>query len=213
MVLLKVLLLIIAFSHTPGASSQPDKPVILVLGDSISTGYGIDLSQGWVNLLEQRLLSNGFPHRVVNASVSGDTSRGGLARLTDTLNRHRPDIVVLELGGNDGLRGLDLKELEKNLAAIIERSQQSGAHVLVAEMRIPPNYGPRYTEKFQALFRELAERYQATLIPFILDGVATNPALMQQDGIHPRAEAQPVILDNVWQVLEPLLKEPLLKTS
>jgi acyl-CoA thioesterase-1 len=201
-----VLLLLITLCCAPVASSQPDEPVILVLGDSISAGYGIKLSQGWVSLLEQRLLANGFPHRVVNASISGDTSRGGLARLPDALDRHRPNLVILELGGNDGLRGLNLRELEKNMAAMIELSQQSGARVLIAEMRIPPNYGPRYTEKFQALFRELAERYQATLIPFMLNGVATNPALMQQDGIHPRANAQPVMLNNVWRALEPLLK-------
>ena len=203
---LEVLPLLIALVFAPAVSTQVAEPTILVVGDSISAGYGIKLSEGWVNLLERRLRANGFPHQVINASISGDTSRGGLARLPDALARHRPDFVILELGGNDALRGLRLTELKKNMAAMTELSQQSGARVLIAEMRIPPNYGPRYTEKFQAVFGELAERYQATLIPFMLEGVATDPTLMQQDGIHPRAKAQPLMLDKVWQVLEPLLK-------
>lgn len=182
-------------------------PTILVLGDSLSASHGFAASQGWVNLLESRLEEQGFPHRVVNASISGDTSQGGLTRFPATLERHQPDIVILELGGNDGLRGLSLKTLEQNLAAIIELSQRNGAHVLLAEMRIPPNYGPRYTQKFQGLYKNLANRYQISLIPFLLDGVADSKQLMQSDGIHPRAEAQPQILDNVWPVLLPVLDE------
>jgi acyl-CoA thioesterase-1 len=181
-------------------------PTILVLGDSLSASHGFAASQGWVNLLERRLQEQGFPHQVVNASISGDTSQGGLARLPATLERHQPDIVILELGGNDGLRGVSLNTLEKNLAAIIELSQRNGARVLLAEMRIPPNYGPRYTQKFQSLYEKLATRYQISLIPFLLDGVADNKQLMQRDGIHPRAEAQPQILDNVWPVLLPVLE-------
>lgn len=184
------------------------QPTIMVLGDSLSSGYGLELSQGWVSLLQQRLEQAGYPHRVINASISGDTTRGGLARLPAALANHQPDIVILELGGNDGLRGLALEALAQNLAAMIERSRQAGARVALAEIRIPPNYGPRYTKQFQALYGELAERYQLPLIPFLLNGVADNKDLMQADGIHPRAEAQPRILDNVWPVLEPLLPSP-----
>lgn len=183
------------------------EPTILVVGDSLSAGYGIEISQGWVNLLQKRLQEAGFPHRIVNASISGDTTRGGLARLPAALERHDPAIVILELGGNDGLRALSLQEIKANLAAMIELSRQAGARLILVEMRIPPNYGPQYTEKFQALFGELAARYDLPLVPFLLTGVADNPALMQGDGIHPRAEAQPRIVDNVWPVLEPLLNE------
>ncbi len=185
---------------------KADEPVILVLGDSLSAGFGIDLSQGWVNLLAQRLRENGFPHRVVNASISGDTSRGGLARLPSALELHQPDIVIVELGANDGLRGFSLNEIRDNLAAMIDASRQAGARVLLAEMRIPPNYGPRYGKKFQALYRDLAEPPDVTLIPFLLEGVAGNPELMQEDGLHPQVEAQPLILDNVWPALSALLE-------
>jgi len=184
---------------------QADQPAIMVVGDSLSTGYGIDASKGWVNLLQQRLHNNGFPHQVINASVSGDTSRGGLARLPAALERHQPAIVILELGGNDGLRGLSLKSLQDNLAAMIESSLDAGAQVLLAEMRIPPNYGPVYTKKFQTLYAELAQRFAIPLIPFLLEGVAGNDRLMQNDGIHPVAEAQQRILENVWPTLESLL--------
>ena len=191
-----------------GGAGWARHPTIMVVGDSLSSGYGLELSQGWVSLLQQRLEQSGYPHRVVNASISGDTSRGGLARLPAALASHQPDIVIVELGGNDGLRGLLLDALAQNLAAMIERSRQAGARVALAEIRIPPNYGPVYTKKFQALYGELAERYQLPLIPFLLTGVADNKDLMQADGIHPRAEAQPRILDNVWPVLEPLLQAP-----
>lgn len=197
------LLLTLFFVHAAHASN----PNVLVLGDSLSASHGFAASQGWVNLLERRLQKQGFPHQVVNASISGDTSQGGLARLPATLQRHQPDIVILELGGNDGLRGVSLRTLEKNLAAIIELSQRNGAQVLLTEMRIPPNYGPRYTQKFQDLYQNLANRYQIALIPFLLNGVADSKKLMQSDGIHPRAEAQPQILDNVWPVLLPVLEE------
>ncbi|HXH02105.1 MAG TPA: arylesterase [Candidatus Competibacteraceae bacterium] len=182
------------------------EPVILVLGDSLSSGYGIELAHSWVNLLQQRLQTQGYPHRVVNASISGDTSTGGRSRLPAALAQHRPDIVILELGGNDGLRGLPLEVVKSNLAAMIESAHQAGAQVLLAEMRIPPNYGPRYTEKFQALYGELARQYDVPLIPFLLDGVAAQPGMMQEDGIHPTAAAQMRIVDNVWKVLEPLLE-------
>ena len=189
-----------------GSVARAESPVILVLGDSLSAGYGIPVEKGWVNLLQRRLVERGFPYRVVNASISGDTTSGGLSRLPAALELHRPAIVVLELGANDGLRGQPPMAMSRNLSRMIERSQQAGARVLLAEMRIPPNYGPLYAQKFQATFGELAQHYAIPLIPFLLDGVAGNPALIQDDGLHPRAEAQPQILDNVWAVLEPALK-------
>ncbi|NMQ20672.1 arylesterase [Candidatus Competibacter phosphatis] len=189
-----------------GSAARAESPVILVLGDSLSAGYGIPVEKGWVSLLQRRLVERGFPYRVVNASISGDTTSGGLSRLPAALELHRPAIVVLELGANDGLRGQPPMAMSRNLSQMIERSQQAGARVLLAEMRIPPNYGPLYAQKFQATFGELAQHYAIPLIPFLLDGVAGNPALIQDDGLHPRAEAQPQILDNVWAVLEPTLK-------
>ncbi|MDG4562799.1 MAG: arylesterase [Candidatus Competibacter sp.] len=189
-----------------GSAAHAESPVILVLGDSLSAGYGIPVEKGWVSLLQRRLVERGFPYRVVNASISGDTTSGGLSRLPAALELHRPAIVVLELGANDGLRGQPPMAMSRNLSQMIERSQQAGARVLLAEMRIPPNYGPLYAQKFQATFEELAQHYAIPLIPFLLDGVAGNPALIQDDGLHPRAEAQPRILDNVWAVLEPALK-------
>ena len=189
-----------------GSAARAESPVILVLGDSLSAGYGIPVEKGWVSLLQRRLVERGFPYRVVNASISGDTTSGGLSRLPAALELHRPAIVVLELGANDGLRGQPPMAMSRNLSRMIERSQQAGARVLLAEMRIPPNYGPLYAQKFQATFGELAQHYAIPLIPFLLDGVAGNPALIQDDGLHPRAEAQPQILDNVWAVLEPTLK-------
>ena len=189
-----------------GSAVRAESPVILVLGDSLSAGYGIPVEKGWVSLLQRRLVERGFPYRVVNASISGDTTSGGLSRLPAALELHRPAIVVLELGANDGLRGQPPMAMSRNLSQMIERSQQAGARVLLAEMRIPPNYGPLYAQKFQATFGELAQHYAIPLIPFLLDGVAGNPALLQDDGLHPRAEAQPRILDNVWAVLEPALQ-------
>lgn len=179
---------------------------ILVIGDSLSVGYGIELSQGWVSLLERRLAEEKLPYRVVNASVSGDVSSSGLTRLPAALERYHPTVVILELGGNDGLQGLPLRQLEQNLAAMIERSRQAGAQVVLAGMRIPPNYGPRYSQGFQAVFEHLAKRYDIPLIPFLLEGVGGHPELMQSDGVHPRAEAQPKMLENVWVVLKPLLQ-------
>lgn len=186
---------------------RAETPVVLVLGDSLSAAYGIPVDQGWVSLLQHRLAERGFPHRVVNASISGDTSSGGLNRLPAALTREHPALVILELGANDGLRGLPIPMMTANLARLIDLAQQAGAKVALAEMRIPPNYGPLYTQRFQAAFGELAQRYHLPLIPFLLDGVAGNPALIQDDGLHPRAEAQPRILDNVWPTLAPLLPQ------
>jgi acyl-CoA thioesterase-1 len=187
-------------------SARAEAPVILVLGDSLGAGYGIPVERGWVNLLQLRLKERGFPHRVVNASISGDTTGGGLSRLPAALERERPAVVILELGANDGLRGQPIMTMAANLSRLIELCQKAGARTLLAEMRIPPNYGPSYTQKFQATFGQLAKHYDIPLIPFLLDGVAGDPALIQDDGLHPRAEAQGRILDNVWAVLEPVLK-------
>ncbi len=199
-------ILILWLATLPGLAAGAATPTILVLGDSLSAAYGIPAEQGWVNLLQRRLAENGFPHRVVNASISGDTTSGGLSRLPAALERERPALVVLELGANDGLRGQSLVAMTDNLARMIDLSRRAGARVALAEMRIPPNYGPAYTQKFQSAFGELAVRYEIVLIPFLLDGVAGDRALVQDDGLHPSAEAQPQILDNVWPVLEPLLK-------
>ncbi len=178
---------------------------VLVLGDSISAAYGLqtaDGERGWVQLLRQRL---GPRHRVVNASISGDTTAGGLARLPRTLAVHQPDIVIIELGGNDGLRGYPVAAIRANLLAITEAVLGTGARPVLAGMRMPPNLGPRYTGAFRDLFADVAAATGAALVPFLLEGVATDPALMQPDGIHPNAGAQPVLLDNVWSVLAPLL--------
>ena len=181
-------------------------PSILVVGDSLSAGYGIELRDGWVALLQQRLTRQGYPYTVVNASISGDTTAGGRARLADALKRHHPQIVILELGANDGLRGLPLRETRANLEAMIKAAQSAGARVLLVGIQLPPNYGPDYTGKFRAIYQELAQRYSLSLVPFLLEGVALTPKLMQPDGLHPRAAAQPRLLDNVWPYLEQLLK-------
>jgi acyl-CoA thioesterase-1 len=179
--------------------------VILVLGDSLSSAYGIDVQSGWVQLLQKRLDEQGANYLVVNASISGDTSNAGAARLPSALATHKPDIVVVELGGNDGLRGLPLSETRANLERIIVDSQTAGARVLLLGMRLPPNYGPAYTDAFHAIYQTLANRYEVARVPFLLDGIGGVDELMQADGIHPRAEAQPIMLDNVWPALQPLL--------
>ncbi len=181
------------------------QPPILVLGDSLSASYGIAQKAGWVNLLQQRLAAQNYPHQVINASVSGETTGGGLTRLQRALDSYNPNLVIIELGGNDGLRGLPLDKIRSNLAAMIEKSLEHGAHVLLAGMHLPPNYGPAYTKRFHDIYVGLAERYNVTLLPFFLEGIAQKADLMQADGIHPRAVAQAKLLDNVWEVLEPLL--------
>ncbi len=178
---------------------------VLVLGDSISAAFGLDTRQGWVALLEQRLAEQGFSHRVVNASITGDTSAGGAARLPGLLAEHRPDWVILGLGGNDGLRGLPPAQLQQNLAAMIDKAQASGAQLVLLGMLLPPNYGVRYTTAFARVYTTLAEEKNVALVPFFLDGVGGVPGMMQNDGIHPALKAQPVLLENVWPVLKPLL--------
>jgi acyl-CoA thioesterase I len=179
--------------------------VVLIVGDSLSAGYGISIPENWPTLLQKRIATAGFPHRVVNASISGDTTSGGLARLPGALSRNSPSIVIIGLGGNDGLRALPLTEIRRNLSRMIQLSQEAGAQVVLAGIHIPPNYGPAYTGAFHEIYHELAAKYGTGLIPFILEGIALNPALMQADRIHPTASAQPVIVENVWPALAPLL--------
>jgi acyl-CoA thioesterase-1 len=178
---------------------------VLILGDSISAGYGVPTGRGWVTLLQARLREQGYDESVINASISGETTGGGRQRLPALLDKHRPSIVVIELGGNDGLRGFPVERLRDNLAGIVADAKDSGARVLLVGIRIPPNYGLRYTTDFHASFTEIARRHALPLVPFMLDGVATQPDLMQDDGIHPNADAQTRLLDNVWPHLQPLL--------
>ena len=180
---------------------------ILVLGDSLSAALGIRPEQGWVALLAQRLQTQGYGYQIVNASVSGETTSGGLERLPRALQLHQPGTVILELGANDGLRGLPVDETRENLAHMVRLSQAAGARVLLVGMRIPPNYGPRYTEAFARMFPELANQYHLPLVPFLLEKVALDPTRMQQDGMHPNARGEPPVLDTLWPYLKPLLKK------
>ena len=178
---------------------------ILVLGDSLSGAYGLDTDQGWVMLLQQELTRNDYDYRVINASVSGDTTRTGLGRIQSALKMHSPSIVIIALGGNDGLRGLPFTEIENSLAEIIERCKTYGAQILLVGVRLPPNYGPVYNRKFSESYQRLSDRYQVPLVAKMLDDVADNGELMQADGMHPTAAAQPQVMKNIWAGLEPLL--------
>lgn len=175
---------------------------LLVVGDSISAAYGIEIDQGWVAQLQQRLNERQLSYQVVNASISGDTSAGGRTRLPALLDKHQPRLVILELGGNDGLRGLPLERLQNNLQAMIRLAREQGSEIILLGMRIPPNYGPRYTEGFYQVYQQLATELDVPLLDFFLEGVGGVPGMIQQDGIHPTAEAQPILLDNVWPLLE-----------
>jgi acyl-CoA thioesterase-1 len=190
-----------------GHVARADVPTILVMGDSLSAAYGMRVEQGWVNLLQQRLESEGYGYRVVNASESGETTGGALARLPRALGRHEPAVVIIELGGNDGLRGLPTDGVQANLESMVQLSRKSGARVLLIGMRIPPNYGPAYTKSFHELFARVAASQDVPLVPFFLDGIALDEGLMQDDGLHPNAAAQPKLLAQVWPLLTPLLKK------
>ena len=179
---------------------------LLVFGDSLSAAYGIRAEQGWVALLGQRLQAQGYGYEVVNASVSGETSEGGLQRLPRALQLHHPGLIILELGANDGLRGLPIAATKDNLMKMVQLAQSAGARVLLVGIRIPPNYGPRYTSEFAAVYPDVAKQYGLPLVPFLLEKVALDPALMQEDGLHPTARGEPLVLDTVWQGLEPLVK-------
>jgi acyl-CoA thioesterase-1 len=202
------LCLLAAWPFAARTAEPTAAPTILVLGDSLSAAYGIRVDQGWVALLQARLRAKGYGHRVVNASSSGETTGGALARLPRALQAHRPQVVIVELGGNDGLRALPIADIRRNLESIIDLSQRAGARILLVGMKIPPNYGPAYTRQFERLFAELAREHRLPSVPFLLEDVAFEDGLMQEDGIHPTAAAQPVLLDEVWPHLKPLLGQP-----
>jgi acyl-CoA thioesterase-1 len=197
-------IVIFFFAMVFGGAAQA--ATILVWGDSLSAGYGLRPKQDWPTLLQTRLEREGFRHIVINASVSGETSAGGRSRLPAALDRHKPDLLILELGANDGLRGLQPGLMAENLAAMIKAARERGARVLLIGMQMPPNYGPAYTRRFEQTFVDLAREYKVPLVPFLLDGFGDRRELFQSDGIHPTAEAQPLIVDTVWARLAPMLK-------
>ena len=189
----------------PGLAWAAAERTVLVMGDSLSAAYGLAPEQGWVALLAERLADDRPGWRVANASVSGETTAGGASRIAGELQRHQPDVVVIELGANDGLRGLDLAQTRANLARMVEAAQGAGAEVLLLGMRLPPNYGPDYTRQFEDNYRLLAERHDVALLPFFLEPIAMDREAFQADNLHPVADAQPRLLDHVWPALEPLL--------
>jgi acyl-CoA thioesterase-1 len=197
-----VILSVLAAHVAPASGAER---TIVVLGDSLSSGYGLGAEQSWVGLLESHLDGQAYGYDVVNASIAGDTSAGGLARLPGLLTAHAPSIVVIELGGNDGLRGQPVPRLKANLARMIELAHAAGARVVLAGIQIPPNYGPVYAEAFARVYHELASEYGVTLVEFLMDGIALDPSLMQADRIHPNAAGQKPMFENVWKVLVELL--------
>lgn len=198
---LRLVLLLILVCSLPAQAAR----TLLVLGDSLSAGYGLPQGAGWVALLEHRLRRDKIDYTVVNASISGETTLGGRNRIEAALREHRPAVVVLQLGANDGLRGNPLEDTRRNLIAMVEACRKANARVLLVGMRIPPNYGPVYTRRFEALFAEVARQQNVTLVPFMLQGFAENRSLFQSDGIHPTAEAQPRVLENIYRRLQPML--------
>ena len=201
--ILSLLLSIVGLIPTVACAAEP--PVLLILGDSLSAGYGMDREQSWVSLLDIRLKEGGYSYRIFNSSISGDTSQGGLARLPRLLDRYHPEIVIIELGANDGLRGINPGITRENLARMIQQSQEAGARVLLAGIKLPPNYGSAYLQQFESMYSDLASEFDTLLVPFFMEGVALRPDLLQEDNIHPNELGQPVLLDNVWKILEPVL--------
>lgn len=203
---LAIRLVNVIFLSVASLPAHAAKPVILVYGDSLSAAYGIAQEQGWVSLLQQRLDKNKLNFTVINASISGETTSGGLSRIDGALKEHQPKIILIELGANDGLRGLPIAEMRKNLNAMIAISKKYKAKVILIGMRIPPNYGLKYTGDFKSSYELLAKQYKLAFVPFLLDGVAGSRELNQEDGIHPIAKAEPIVLNNVWRVLEVIIK-------
>jgi acyl-CoA thioesterase-1 len=203
-----VLAVAISFGSTAADENPASMPAIVILGDSLSAAYGMQLHESWPSLLQSRLEEHGYAHRVFNSSITGDTTQGGRTRLPRLLDKHNPDVVVIELGGNDGLRGLPLEVTRDNLAWMVRAAQEQGARVVLAEMRIPPNYGAAYTEQFTAAYGELASETGAVLLPFVLEEIALAEGMMQADGIHPAAAAQPLIMEKFWGAILPLLGDP-----
>jgi len=199
-----LLLLAAAALFIPPVSAAAP-PTVLVIGDSLSAGYGLSSGQGWVDLLQQKLATQGFPYRVVNASISGDTTAGGRSRIGAALQAHKPDVVIIELGGNDGLRGATLASVRANLEYMVQVAQGAGAQVLLLGMQLPPNYGPTYVRQFAALFSDVAKERNTGLVPFIMQGFGDKPELFQADRIHPTAQAQPLMVENVWPELKKLI--------
>jgi len=194
---------------TASVAQGNGSPTILVFGDSLSAGFGIDVDQSWTALLQSRLEKQGYEHRVVNASISGETTEGGAARINAALRTFAPELIILELGGNDGLRGLPPARMKGNLETIIRRSKASGAEVVLLGIRIPTNYGTRYTAAFEGVFREVASDFDVEWIEFFMEGVAMNDELLQSDRIHPNAAAQPILLDNAWPIISAALADTL----
>lgn len=194
------LVLFLAFN-----AHSAEAPTVLIFGDSLSAGYGIDVDQSWATLLQSRLEAQGYEHRVVNASISGETTEGGVAGIQSALDSFRPVLVILELGGNDGLRGLPPARMQANLEKIVRASEAAGAAVVLLGIRIPSNYGPRYRDEFENAFRDVAASCKIRWIEFFMEGIAENPELMQDDGIHPNAAAQPRLLDNAWPIVRAAL--------
>jgi len=201
--ILSLLLSFIALVSQPARAGE--SPVLLVLGDSLSAGYGMNSDQSWVHLLEIRLNEKGHVYRILNSSISGDTTQGGRARLPRLLDRYQPAIVIIELGANDGLRGINPDITRANMASMIRSSLDSGAQVLLTGIRLPPNYGAAYIEQFESMYTDLALEYDTLLVPFFMDGIVFEPDMLQADGIHPNEKGQLVLLENVWRVLEPVL--------
>ncbi|MBT8091439.1 MAG: arylesterase [Gammaproteobacteria bacterium] len=199
----KLLTLVVLLIATGAQASG--SPTVLIFGDSLSAGFGIDVDQSWASLLQTRLEEQGYEHRVVNASISGETTEGGAARIDSALQKFAPELVILELGGNDGLRGFPPQRMKDNLEQIVGRAKASGAAVVLLGIRIPTNYGQRYSQAFEAVFRDVATRFEVQWIEFFMDGVALNDDLLQADRIHPTAEAQPILLDNAWPVISATL--------
>jgi acyl-CoA thioesterase-1 len=195
-----------ALGLAASASAYSAPKTVLVLGDSLSAEYGITRGSGWVSLLEQKLKAEKIDAAIVNASISGETTSGGRARLPALLGQHKPSVVVIELGANDGLRGLPVAAAEANLRSMVSLAQQNKAKVLLVGMRMPPNYGRAYTERFYGMYKTLSTQTKSPLVPFMLEGVADKPALFQQDRLHPRAEAHPAILANIWPKFSALIK-------
>jgi len=191
-----------------GAPSLAAAATIMVFGDSLSSAYGLQRDQGWTTLLQQRLTEKKLDYRIANASISGETTFGGRNRIDAALKTHPPSIVIIALGGNDGLRGLGIDAMRANLEALVRASRKSGARVLLVGMHMPPNFGPAYTEKFRQTFRAVAAKERVPLVPFLLEGFSERQDLFQPDGIHPAAPAQALVLENVWKGLQPLLKQP-----
>ena len=177
----------------------------MILGDSLSAGYGMNSEHSWVHLLEIRFKEYGYSYRILNSSISGDTTQGGLSRLPRLIDRYQPEIVIIELGGNDGLRGIDPGITRENMTDMIRQSQAVGAQVLLAGIKLPPNYGSAYLQQFESIYTDLASEFDTLLVPFFMDGIAFRPDLLQADTIHPNEKGQPVLLDNVWKVLQPAL--------